>query len=224
VGSSDASSRFGGRAAIVTGAGSELGRGITYALLAEGARVVAVDDLEPVFPRLPREVAARCLAYATDVTDEVAVAQMLAEIAADWPPRHLFNAAGSGWSASLVDTTPEAWDRIQAVNVRATFVLCHHAIPLMAGAGGGSVVNVAPVVKSDVGPVGAAQWASRGAVVAFTRALAVELRSSAVRVNCVCPTIRPAGDPNRVLRAATASAIYLASDDASSLTGTSAAA
>lgn len=234
--------RFAGRSAIVTGAASGIGAAIARALLAEGATVTAV-DLEGVdVVALDRTRSGRLEALVADVSDEAAVQRAVAAARERGPVTLLFNVAGIGSTAAAPDTPVELWDRVFAVNARGTFLLCKHTIPAIVAAGGGSVVNMASIA----GLVGlrnrAAYCASKGAVIALTRALAVDHVADGVNVNCVCPgtvdspwvrrLVEDAGEsldalcarqplgrlgtPEEIAQAA----LYLASDDAAFATGT----
>jgi meso-butanediol dehydrogenase / (S,S)-butanediol dehydrogenase / diacetyl reductase len=159
--------RFAGKRALVTGAGSGIGAAVARLLEAEAAEVVAA-DISGTAVRL-------------DVRDESAVAAAARDIDV------LVNVAGVGSTTSAPDTPLDVWEDVFAVNARGTFLCCKHAIPAMIARGGGSIVNIASVA----GVVGlrnrAAYCASKGAVVALTRALAVDHVSDGVRVNAVCP-------------------------------------
>lgn len=232
--------RFAGRRAIVTGAASGIGAAIVGALLAEGADVAALDLVADERPRAAPD-AGRLRTFAVDVGDEDAVAGAVAAVVADGPLTDLFNVAGIGSTATVVDTSVEEWDRVFAVNARGVFLTCKHALPAIAAAGGGSVVNVASVAALVGLPRRAAYCASKGAVVALTRALAVDHLADGVRVNCVCPgtvdspwvrrLVEEAGESLERLRARqpmgrlgtpeeiARAALYLASDDAAFATG-----
>jgi len=162
--------------ALVTGAGSGIGAAVARRFAAEGWEVV-VADLRP--DTIAEELGAD--AVTLDVRDEAAVASAMDGIDV------LVNAAGIGSTTSAPDTSLEVWEDVFAVNARGTFLCCKHAIPGMAARGGGSIVNVASVA----GLVGlrnrAAYCASKGAVVALTRALAVDHVGDGIRVNAVCP-------------------------------------
>ncbi|HWF73545.1 MAG TPA: SDR family oxidoreductase [Solirubrobacteraceae bacterium] len=177
-----------GKLAVVTGAGSGIGRATTLLLAREGAHVLAAD----VNIGAAEETAALADGLVTaaelDVAEEPAVAELFARCRRELgPPDVLANIAGIGSTTNAPDTPVEVWDRVFAVNARGTFLCCKHAIPLMVAAGGGSIVNMASVA----GLVGlrnrAAYCASKGAVVAFTRALALDHVADRVRVNCICP-------------------------------------
>jgi len=226
--------RFGGKRALVTGAGSGIGAAVARRLAGEGAAVVLADlQLEPV-----RELAAELGAEALelDVRDEAQVAAATAGLDV------LVNVAGIGSTTTAPDTPLDVWEDVFAVNARGTFLCCKHAIPDMSTRGGGAIVNVASVAALVGLKRRAAYCASKGAVVSLTRALAVDHVSDGIRVNAVCPgtvdspwvrrLVEDAGESLDELRArqplgrlgtpeevATAIA-YLASDDAAFVTGT----
>jgi 2-keto-3-deoxy-L-fuconate dehydrogenase len=116
-----------------------------------------------------------------DVRDESQVAPAMRDLDV------LVNVAGIGSTTTAPDTPLEVWDDVFAVNARGTFLCCKHAIPGMAARGGGSIVNVASVGALVGLRNRAAYCASKGAVVALTRALAVDHVADGVRVNAVCP-------------------------------------
>src|SRR5881392_3523017 len=146
--------RFAGKRALVTGAGSGIGAAIARLLEAEDAEVVAA-DITGTDVHL-------------DVRDEAQVAVVARDVDV------LVNAAGIGSTTDAPGTPLEVWEDVFAVNARGTFLCCKHAIPGMKTRGGGAIVNVASVA----GLVGlknrAAYSASKGAVIALTRALAVD--------------------------------------------------
>jgi NAD(P)-dependent dehydrogenase (short-subunit alcohol dehydrogenase family) len=175
--------RFDGKNAFVTGAGSGIGEATARALHAEGAHVtladVALDRARAIADELGN---GRAVARELDVSDEDAVREAL-------PPDLdvLANIAGIGSTTNGPDTPLEVWENVFAVNARGTFLTCKHAIPAMVARGGGNIVNMASVA----GIVGlrnrAAYCASKGAVIALTKALAVDHVRDGVRVNAVAP-------------------------------------
>jgi len=167
---------FAGKRVLVTGAGSGIGAAVARRLAAAGAEVV-VADLEPA--AVADELGAHALQL--DVRDESQVAAAMAGLDV------LVNGAGIGSTSSAPDTPVEVWDDVFAVNARGTFLCCKHAIPGMAARGGGSIVNVASVAALVGLRNRAAYCASKGAVVALTRALAVDHVGDGIRVNAVCP-------------------------------------
>lgn len=178
--------RLEGKVAVVTGAGSGIGAAIAERFAREGARLVLADanDLGV------RDVAARitdATALEVDVRDEAAVTELIAAAKQLGGPDVLVNVAGIGSTTTAPDTPIEVWDRVMEVNARGTFLCCKHAIPAMIEHGGGAVVNMASIAGL-VGLRGrAAYCASKGAVIALTRALAVDHVGDNVRVNCICP-------------------------------------
>jgi 2-keto-3-deoxy-L-fuconate dehydrogenase len=176
------------KVAVVTGAGSGIGRATTLLLAREGARVLAVDVNGAAAEETAALAGGEVLAAQADVSEEAPVEALFERCEQELgPPAVLANIAGVGSTTNAPDTPLEVWDRVFAVNARGTFLCCKHAIPRMVAAGGGSIVNMASVA----GLVGlrnrAAYCASKGAVVALTRALALDHVADRVRVNCICP-------------------------------------
>jgi NAD(P)-dependent dehydrogenase (short-subunit alcohol dehydrogenase family) len=162
--------------ALVTGGGSGIGAAVAVRLADDGFDVT-VADLEP--DAVATDLGAT--AVRLDVRDEDAVAGAMGGVEV------LVNAAGIGATTDAPNTPLEVWEDVFAVNARGTFLCCKHAIPGMQERGFGSIVNVASVA----GLIGlrnrAAYCASKGAVVALTRALAVDHVGDGIRVNAVCP-------------------------------------
>jgi 2-keto-3-deoxy-L-fuconate dehydrogenase len=182
-----------GKLAIVTGGGSGIGRATALLLASEGARVVVADMHGAAAEETAKLAGGErdsggLIAVETDVSDERSVEELFRRCDGELgPPSVLANIAGVGSTTSAPDTTLAVWESVFAVNARGTFLCCRQAIPRMAAAGGGSIVNMGSVA----GLVGirnrAAYCASKGAVVALTRALALDHVSDRIRVNCVCP-------------------------------------
>jgi NAD(P)-dependent dehydrogenase (short-subunit alcohol dehydrogenase family) len=174
--------RLEGKIAVVTGAAGGIGSASVEAFQREGAKVVGVDLLDGA----PGDVA-----LAVDVTEEFAVEQMYAQVADQFGRIDiLFNNAGISPDddKSVLETTFEAWQRVQDVNLKSVFLCCKHGIPHLLKAGGGSVINTA----SFVAVMGAATsqisyTASKGGVLAMSRELGVEFARQNVRVNALCP-------------------------------------
>jgi 2-keto-3-deoxy-L-fuconate dehydrogenase len=162
--------------ALVTGGGSGIGAAVAHRLADDGFDVT-VADLQP--DAVATDLGAS--AVRLDVRDEAAVAAAMDGVEV------LVNAAGIGSTTDAPGTTLEVWEDVFAVNARGTFLCCKHAIPGMKTRGAGAIVNVASVA----GLVGlknrAAYSASKGAVIALTRALAVDHVGDGIRVNAVCP-------------------------------------
>jgi NAD(P)-dependent dehydrogenase (short-subunit alcohol dehydrogenase family) len=174
--------RLDGKVCVITGAASGIGAETARLFQSEGARVVGVD--------LSAESAGD-LALQADVTDEQQVQDMYARTRAEFGGIDvLFNNAGISPNddASVLDTSFEAWQRVQDVNLKSVFLCCKHGIPHLLERGGGSVINTA----SFVAVMGAATsqisyTASKGGVLALSRELGVEFARRGVRVNALCP-------------------------------------
>ena len=220
----------------MTGAGSGIGEAVARRLHEEGAEVVLTNVSAGAVDEIAEELGERASAVQLDVRDEDAVREVVRDVDV------LANVAGIGSTSSAPDTPLEVWEDVLAVNARGTFLCCKHAIPGMVERGGGAIVNMA----SAAGLVGlrnrVAYSASKGAVIALTRALAVDHVADGVRVNAVCPgtvdspwvrrLVEEVGESLDALRARQpmgrlgkpqeiAEAVaYLASDDAAFVTGT----
>jgi NAD(P)-dependent dehydrogenase (short-subunit alcohol dehydrogenase family) len=174
--------RLDGKVCVITGAAGGIGAATVEAFAREGAKVVGL-DLHAASPG--------DLALAVDVTDEDAVREMYARVRDELGGVDvLFNNAGISPDddTSVLDTSLEAWQRVQDVNLKSVFLCCKHGIPHLLERGGGSVINTA----SFVAVMGAATsqisyTASKGGVLALTRELGVEFARRGVRVNALCP-------------------------------------
>jgi NAD(P)-dependent dehydrogenase (short-subunit alcohol dehydrogenase family) len=176
-----------GRVALVTGAGSGIGAAVARRIAAEGAAVVAADVHPERTAELAADVGSAVTSVAADVSEEEDVRRAVETAEGLGDLEILVNVAGIGSTTAAPETPLEVWERVMAVNARGTFLCCKHAIPPMAARGRGAIVNVASVA----GLVGlrnrAAYCASKGAVIALTRALALDHVGSGIRVNAVCP-------------------------------------
>jgi len=176
-------SRLADKVCVITGAASGIGAETAALFRREGAKVVGV-DLRADSPGVD-------LALACDVADEDAVRDMFASAREAFGKLDvLFNNAGISPSddRSVLETSLEAWQRVQDVNLKSVYLCCKHGIPHLLENGGGSVINTA----SFVAVMGAATsqisyTASKGAVLALSRELGVEFGRKGVRVNALCP-------------------------------------
>jgi NAD(P)-dependent dehydrogenase (short-subunit alcohol dehydrogenase family) len=182
--------RLDGKICVITGAGGGMGREAALLFSEEGAQVCVADVNLEAAQGVASE-ARDAFAQQVDVADEASVKTMMdATVERYGGIDVLYNNAGISPNddASVLDTSVDAWDRVQAVNTKGVFLCCKHGIPHLQQRGGGSVINVA----SFVAILGAATsqisyTASKGAVLSMTRELAVQFARENIRVNALCP-------------------------------------
>jgi len=184
------SGRLAGKVCVITGAGGGMGREAALLFSGEGARV-CVADVDGDTAQQTASDAREAFAMQVDVADAGSVERMYDETVERYGGIDvLYNNAGISPAddASILETEPDAWQRVQDVNTKGVYLCCKHGIPHLLERGGGSVINVA----SFVALVGAATsqisyTASKGAVLALSRELAVQFARRGVRVNALCP-------------------------------------
>src|SRR4051794_25934663 len=183
--------RLEGKACIVTGGGSGIGRATCLLFAEEGARVLVADKRTDAAEAVAKECAgkgATALAVEVDVSKEAEARRMVEEaVKAFGRLDVLVNNAGYGIAGTVVETDEQAWDALMAVNVRGVYLCSKHAIPAMAKNGGGAIVNTASVVAAVGIRNRAAYCASKGAVAALTRAIAIDHVAEGIRCNAVAP-------------------------------------
>jgi NAD(P)-dependent dehydrogenase (short-subunit alcohol dehydrogenase family) len=174
--------RLEGKVCAITGAASGIGAATAELFAAEGARVVGIDVAEGA----PGE-----LSFRADVADEEAVKAVYAGVREAFGRIDvLFNNAGINPvdDGSVLETSLDAFQRVQDVNLRGVFLCCKHGIPHLLESGGGSVINTASFVALMGSATSQISYtASKGAVVALSRELGVEFARRGVRVNALCP-------------------------------------
>ena len=182
------------KVAVITGAGGGMGRTAAQMFAAEGAKVVVAEFSEPAgreTVRLVEETGGQATFVRTDVSAEADAKAMIEHAVATYGRVDvLYNNAGIMPEAdhSVTDTAVDVWDQVMAVNVRGTYLGCKYAIPVMLDQGAGSVINI----SSFVAILGCsnpqdAYTASKGAVLALSKSLAVQFGPQGVRTNAICP-------------------------------------
>ena len=183
--------RLEGKRAVVTGAGSGIGRAIAVRLADEGARVVLADVDEGAAEAVAAEIGeagGEALAQKTDVTKAADMEALVGRAVDAWGGLDVMvNNAGVGVAGTAPVTGEDDYDFVMDVAVRGTFLGMKYAIPAIRDSGGGSVVNMSSVAALVGIPDRAVYSAAKGAVLAITRAAAIDHVGEGVRVNAIAP-------------------------------------
>ncbi|MCW5982082.1 MAG: SDR family oxidoreductase [Bryobacteraceae bacterium] len=179
------------KVAIVTGAGSGIGKATAELFAREGASIVAADWNGQTGSQTAQGIHAaggRALFTATDVSNAAAVRAMIELTMREFGRLDvLVNNAAVQILGKLADTSEHDWDRIHSVNLKGVFLCTKYAIPAMIASGGGSIVNMASILGFVGDPDLAAYCAAKGGVIALTKATALGYGPAGIRVNCICP-------------------------------------
>lgn len=240
--------RLSGKVALLTGGGTGIGRACALLFARESARVaLAGRRLEPLEACAEeiRQAGGEACAVACDVSDRGQVEAAIATTVERFGKLNVVvSNAGTLLVGNAEQTSDADWERVMATNLRGTFLVSRAALPFLRQAGGGAIVNVASILGL-VGMKGRAAYAaSKGGVVALTRAMALDHAAEGIRINCICPAIVESEmvsglfasqpDPQAARRARIATlplgrlgtpadvahlAVYLASEESSWLTG-----
>jgi NAD(P)-dependent dehydrogenase (short-subunit alcohol dehydrogenase family) len=183
--------RLAGRRALVTGGGSGIGRAVARRLAEEGAAVGVLDVRPGAAEAVASAIASdggKAFGAVADVGSEPAVAAATADLVAALGGLDTVVAgAGLAFPGSTHDTPLEAWEAMLRVNLTGVFLTVKHALPHLIEAGGGSIVTIGSVASLVAAGQHSAYDASKGGVLQFTRAVAVEYVEQGIRANCVCP-------------------------------------
>lgn len=185
--------RLSGKAAIVTGAGTGIGRAIALLLAREGARVAAVgrrrEKLEEVAQTI-RRAGGEAVVTVCDVSSEPDTRQAVKHAEQVFGLVNvLVNNAGALRASTVESISLEDWDRVIATNLKGPFLMSRAVLPAMRRAGGGAIVNVGSILGLVAMKDRAAYCASKGGVTMLTKAMALDHAHEKIRVNCICPAI-----------------------------------
>ena len=242
--------RLSGKVAFVTGGGTGIGRACALAFAREGAKVAVAGRRTGPLASVAREIEAagsESLALECNVTDAAAARTALDQAEKHFGQLNVVvNNAGAAVVATVENTSDPDWDRIIATNLTGTFLVSRAALPALRRAGGGAIVNIGSILGIVARKDRAAYCASKAGVGGLTRAMALDHAQDKIRVNCICPSLietdlgaqvmsqNPNAQAEREKRIAeipmgrigtpedvAMMAVYLASDEASWITGAS---
>lgn len=192
--------RVAGKVALITGAGTGIGRACLKLFAEEGASVVGIGRTQATLDESLAEVTAaggQGMVIAADLSKEADVQRLVEQTVARYGRIDiLVHAAGVGWSwgekspGSMNDvttTTKEKWDEVLGINLDSCFFLCRAVVPVMQKQGRGSVVNVSSISGMRGMPTAHTYTASKGAIISMTKAMAATYAKDGIRTNCVAP-------------------------------------
>ncbi len=183
-----------GKVALVTGAGSGIGKASALKLAEAGAKVVVMSRTAEEIEQTAREIEAAggtARAITADTSDDARMKELVAETISAFGRLDIVvaNAGINGVWAPIDDLKPEEWDKTIAVNLRGTYLTIHHTVPHLAAAGGGSIVVISSIngTRTFTNPGATAYSVTKAGQVAMTQQLAVELGGRKIRINVICP-------------------------------------
>ncbi|KKB09090.1 SDR family oxidoreductase [Devosia chinhatensis] len=183
-----------GKVALVTGAGSGIGKATATALAREGAAVVVMSRTQKEVDATAAEIekaGGKAWATTADISDDAAMKKLVADSVERFGQLDIVvaNAGINGVWAPIETLTPEEWDQTININLKGTYLTIHHAVPELEKAGGGAIVVVSSIngTRTFTSPGASAYSATKAAQVAMTQQLALELGQRKIRINAVCP-------------------------------------
>ena len=175
---------------VVTGGASGIGAATVRRFAAEGAHICILDRDLTAAEALAAELGDGHLAMELDVRFEAGVVQVAEAVYDRWGQVDvLVNNAGSELNKTYDETTVEEWDKVLDTDLKGPWLLCKHFVPRMVERGSGSVINISSLNGLVGFPLSTAYGSAKGGLVVFTRDMAIELATSGVRINCVCPGV-----------------------------------
>lgn len=184
--------RLAGKTAVITGAGSGIGRAAVGMFVAEGARVIVAEIDEGLGEASAREAGAAARFVRTDVTSEDSVKQMVRQAREAFGRIDvLLNCAGGSVSNDkpVTEVDLSVWDHTINLDLKGPFLCCRHVIPVMVEQGSGSVVNFSSVVALRGNHIAHVYVMAKGGLISFTKALAGAYSPKGIRVNAICPGV-----------------------------------
>jgi NAD(P)-dependent dehydrogenase (short-subunit alcohol dehydrogenase family) len=186
--------RLSAKAALVTGAGSGIGKATALLLAKEGAKVAVLGRTEDEIRKTAKEIedaGGTALPLAADVTDDKGMKEAIAKVVEAFGSLDIVvaNAGINGVWAPIEELKPDEWDETIAINLRGTYLTIHHAVPRLEAAGGGAIVIISSIngTRTFTTPGASAYSATKAGQLAMAQQLALELGPRKIRVNAICP-------------------------------------
>lgn len=198
---------FKNKVALITGAGSGIGKASALMLAARGARVAVLSRTPSEISKTAQEIEAaggEAISLVADVSLKADMESAVGAVISHWGKLDILiaNAGINGVWAPIDDLQPDEWDKTIAVNLRGTYLSIHYAVPHMKAAGGGSIVVVSSIngTRTFTTAGATAYSATKAAQLAMVQQLALELGKSRIRINAVCPGLIETNIPDSTIK------------------------